>query len=452
MPVTRVSGLPLPATAGSSGPAFVTSVSGDGRYLLDQRGHPFLINADSGWAAATKLNATDQATYLADRAANGFNALLTDLVGTPSTGGNAAGTNWNGEAPFTGTFVLNSTYWARIDTFLQLAASYGISVFAYAIDFYAVSGGVFASMTNAQASTFAAALAARYASTATYPGIVWNIGNDWGGDGTGTGCCGSGFVTQYQAFLSGLAGAGDTRLTTIELGFYETLATDGATVGPTVPINWGYSYHPTYEVIIRGRAAAAKPVLHGEGAYENAVTGFPSTALDIRKQVLWTLTSGGCGQFYGNDSLWAFTTGWQAQLDTTMVAQRKAFMAVIAQYDWWKLAPDTGSALVTAGRGTQWPTSSGPNAGSTTPMTNDATYGHYVTAAFSADGKIAMVYNPDSSTNTITLSAAPLGASPTITKVDPTSGTTSSLGWTTAPSGGANAAGDHDWLYVITAT
>ena len=45
-----------------------------------------------------------------------------------------------------------------------------------------------------------------------------------------------------------------------------------------------------------------------------------------------------------------------------------------------------------------------------------------------------------------------LGANATITAVDPTNGARTNLGWTTTPTMGANAAGDHDWLFVITAS
>jgi hypothetical protein len=45
-----------------------------------------------------------------------------------------------------------------------------------------------------------------------------------------------------------------------------------------------------------------------------------------------------------------------------------------------------------------------------------------------------------------------LGANPSITAVDPTDGARTSLGWTTTPTMGANAGGDHDWLFIITAS
>ncbi len=431
---------------GGGTPPFATSVSANGRYLVDQNGNPFLINGDSGWDVATKLDAADQATYLADRAAAGFNTVLTDLVGSPGVmQGNNGGANYAGDLPFTDSnFTPNPAYWAKIDTFFQEAAQHGITVMAIPIDAYA-TGSVFASITNTQAPAFGTFLAQRYPQS-QYPGIIWTLGNDYAGDGVG--CCNGGFTSQYQALLTGLAAGGSTRPTTIEEGFYESLSSDGASVGPKVTLNWAYNYHPTYTDILRGYAAKDEPVLFGEGAYENATTGFPSAPVDLRKQLGWSMTSGAAGTLYGNDRLWMFASGWQNQLDTVGVAQRKVFNAAIAGTKWWTLQPDTGSRLVTAGRNIQ---GSNFSIGSNTPFTNDSTYGNYVTAAYSPDGTLGLVYNPDSTKNSITLSPSVLAANPQIVKVDPTNGARTNLGWTTNPAGGTNAGGDHDWLYVITA-
>lgn len=299
-------------------------------------------------------------------------------------------------------------------------------------------------MTNAQALAYGQFLASRYPSS-RYPGIIWMEGNVYGGDGVGTGCCGGGFVSQYQNLLTGL---GTDHLTTIELGFYETLSSDGQTLGPLIKINEAYQYHPTYSTILRGYAAKAQPVLFLEGAYEDATTGFPDTPLDIRKQLGWTMTSGGTGSLYGNDSLWMYNSGWQTHLDTTIVTQRKSLNNAFKNIAWQNLKPDTNSQLVTVGRNNQL---TARNTGSTTPHTDDATYGWYVTAAYSMDGKLGVIYNPDTTRNNITVSSSVLGSNPTITRVDPTNGATSNLGWTTNPTGGANAGGDHDWLFIITA-
>jgi hypothetical protein len=62
-----------------------------------------------------------------------------------------------------------------------------------------------------------------------------------------------------------------------------------------------------------------------------------------------------------------------------------------------------------------------------------------------------VIYNPDTAINQITISSSVFGANPTITAVDPTDGARTSLGWTTTPTMGTNAGGDHDWLFIITA-
>ena len=59
-------------------------------------------------------------------------------------------------------------------------------------------------------------------------------------------------------------------------------------------VNGCYSYHPTYEVILRARAySPTLPAVYLEGVYENHTTGFPGTPLDLRKLVGWTMTSVG---------------------------------------------------------------------------------------------------------------------------------------------------------------
>jgi hypothetical protein len=430
---------------------FAVATSSNGRYLVDQDGRPFLVNGDAAWNAAWALDAADQATYLADRAAHGYNTIITDLVGSTSLGAQADGANYNGDLPFTGGnfSTPNDAYWSKIDSFFRLSQFYGISVFAIPIDAYTTTSvNVFATMTNAQAATFGSFLGNRYPQW-QYPGIVWMFGNDWDADGPpGSGENSTPSASFYQALLTGIRSTGDTRPTTVELGYSESASTDGSAFGPTVSLNAAYSYHPTYEVVLRSRAAADKPVIFIEGAYENALTRYPSAPLDLRKQVGWTMTSGGAGTFYGNDSLWKFGAGWQNQLDTSDVAQRSALYASLDGIKWWTLAPDTGNALVVAGRNqefTSWSPAKPPN-------TDDATYGWYVSAARSSDGSLAVIYNPDTTRNRITISSSVLGANPTITAVDPTDGATRNLGWTTTPAMGANAAGDHDWLFIINAS
>ena len=55
-------------------------VSKNGRYLVDQRGNPFLVVGDSPWSLIVQLDEKDRETYLEDRQKRGFNSLIVNLL------------------------------------------------------------------------------------------------------------------------------------------------------------------------------------------------------------------------------------------------------------------------------------------------------------------------------------------------------------------------------------
>src|SRR5262245_52121213 len=59
-------------------------VGPDGRHLLDPNNKPFYLVGDSAWSLALSLSASDANSYLQQRAAQGFNAVLMDSVGLSS--------------------------------------------------------------------------------------------------------------------------------------------------------------------------------------------------------------------------------------------------------------------------------------------------------------------------------------------------------------------------------
>src|SRR5580700_1032925 len=61
------------ASSGSSVPVFPLKVSANKRYLVDQKGLPFLIVGDTPQGLMGRLSEQDAETYFADREANGFN-------------------------------------------------------------------------------------------------------------------------------------------------------------------------------------------------------------------------------------------------------------------------------------------------------------------------------------------------------------------------------------------
>lgn len=133
MPVTRVSGLPLPVAAPSS--PFVTSVHSSKRYILDQFGQPIFMMGDSAWGLAGDISTTDMTTYFSTRQSQGFNSALVVLVADVGIW-TANAQTFDGINCFTGTVAggypdlttPNATYWARVDSMVSLAATYGITL------------------------------------------------------------------------------------------------------------------------------------------------------------------------------------------------------------------------------------------------------------------------------------------------------------------------------------
>lgn len=420
---------------------YLAGVHSSGRYFVDQNGNPFLVRGDSAWSIISNANPSDWATYLTDRAAQGINTLTVDLIiDNNELQGRSNGSTYDGIVPFSDSnFTPNEPYWERVDAFLQAASEAGFTLFIVPVEAYTTeSGALFASMTTTQATAYGTFLADRYPQS-TYPQVSWLVANDYN-------VLGNNKDPMYTSIRTAMRATGDTRMWSVEFQPNQSYSTDTATWAGIDSWNGAYTYYVTYQGVLTAYAyTPTLPAVFIEGAYDEATTGWPSDPIDLRKQIGWTLTSGGCGSFTGNDLVWPFTGTWTTHLTRTVMTQLKAMQDLFAGLAWWKLVPDAGSHLVTAGRGTQITA----NNSNTTTAQNS-----YVTAAVTADGTLAVIYNPDSSTNTsVTLSTTPLGSSPTLTRVDPTTGTQTSMTWTTTLTNpGANAGGDHDWLYLITAT
>lgn len=424
---------------------YLTGVSSNGRYFVDQNGSPYLVRGDSPWALPVKLSSTEVDTYLSNRVSKGTNTLLMSIIGNTVNGGPSdTGATYDGVLPFTGgdPSVFNSTYWTRMDSYIGKIRDAGMSLIIYPIDGWTtLTGGVFdpASITTTQAQTYGNTLATRYPAS-TYPNISWCFGGDYSET--------TAINNLMNACLTGIRATGDTRLVSIQL-MYETSESDNSTFWEP-KVNWDfiYDYRVTYKGISDGYnhtwsvSPTTKPALFSEGAYEGSTdANHPGTDLVIRRQAGWALTSGSPGEFTGQEGVWNFTSGWSSLLNSTATAQLKAMRDAIQGVAWHTLVPDDSNQLVTAGRGTRITTDS-----ATYPTGNT-----YVTAGRASDGSLAVVYLPNAS-SAITVDMTKIGSSPTATWVDPTNGTTSSATVGSTYSKGNNAAGATDWFLILTGT
>jgi hypothetical protein len=416
----------------------VSSVSGNGRYFVDQKGDPILVKGDSPWAILVDASEAQMDDYLSTRASQGFNTVLVSLLGSVANGGPSdTGATYDGLLPFVGgdPSVLNDAYWDRVEHFLGTARDAGITVMAYPIDGWvgtAENNGLAQSWSTATAQAYGQAVAARLSG---YQNVIWSVGGDYNSDNDAN-------DARQNAVLTGLAAGGMDRISSVQFTTNST-SLSSPYWADKVDYNFVYSYAPTYTMVESGyqrtnTSGAHRPALMGETHYE-AYGGV--TDLYLRSQAAWALTSGAAGELYGSEDVWD-TAPTPEALTTTAVAQLSALRTAFeALHGWQNLVPDYTSRFITAGRGTKGTDNEDYRSGNT-----------YVTGAITDDGTLAVAYLPDA-TQTITLDTGLMAPGYTARWVDPTTGTsTPATTGTTYTHPDTNAAGSTDWLLVLEAT
>ena len=417
-----------------------TSVSANGRYLLDQTGRPYMIVGDSPQSLIGELSESQAAAYFADRQAHGINSAWINLICTGYTGCGGNGT-YDGIKPFNGTgsnpFANpNPAYFKRADNMIRLAAAHGITVFLDPAE----TGGWIGEIDQAGTRNdfnYGAYLGRRYKN---FPNIIWLNGNDfqtWRNPADDA---------NVLAIARGIKSTDPSHIQTVELNYHVSSSLDDRAWAPIIRLNDVYTYYPTYaEVLHAYDRSPAVPVFMGEANYENEdydghETGGPYV---LRLQEYWTMTSGGTGQLYGNHDTWDDGTNWayeSSHLDTAGVAQLNIMQAFFNSLAWYNLVPDQAHKFLIAGYGTF--ASTGYVQG------ND-----YVTAALTSNRTTGVIYLPTG--HTITVNLAKMSGTVTAKWFDPTTGKYRSIGrfansgtrrFTSPP---AHGDGFRDWVLLL---
>jgi hypothetical protein len=429
--------------------AMPLKLSTNGRYLVDQNGAPFLILGDSPQPMIALLGTADMATYMANRQLRGFNTIYVDVLVDAYTSGNANGTNFDGVPPFTSgsspadydLSTPNPTYFSSLDTLVSMAASYGLVVILDPIE----TGGWLATLENngpTKAFDYGAYLGARYANS---PNVIWQSGNDfqdWNNNSTDNDLV-------YQV-MAGIASTAPNQLQTIELNYQASYSNqDQATLGSTLKLDAAYTYYETYDVLLQAfNSSPTLPTFLTEANYEfdNLTSNLPGPAgtFVLREQEYWAMTSGACGQLFGNHYVWQFISGaWQNYLDSPGTLELAYVNKLFNSIPWWNLIPDQNHQIVTAGYGTY----NGENA--------DLPIADYATTAWVPDGSLAVVY--DQPGNALTVNLANFSQPVTAAWYDPSNGTFVAIPGSPFPNSGqqvftplgSNQDGDPDWVLVL---
>ncbi len=422
-----------------AGPPYLTAVSADRRYFLDQFGKPILVRGDAPWSLITKLSPDQARLWFSRRGEQGVNAAIVSLIGAEDNGApDDSGRTYDGLTPFADGDILtwNEPYWQRAEDYLRMAADHGITVLLYPIDGWTI-GNTFVPASIDQCRAYGVKVADRFRNL---PNIVWMSGGDYAPQRTDP-AQGNDADHCIEAMIRGVRDTGDDRLFSIQLSYPTSASTDDPFWAPRVDWNFVYTYFPTYRAVLDayGRQPPM-PALMGESNYEgenNQPETQDTTGETLRRQVLWALTSGSAGDIYGTRD-WKFDPGWEERLDSPGATEMARLRTTFSQLPWWEMAPDVDETFVTAGRGTR--------VEGDDPM--DVLDNDYVTATITADGRAAAVYVPTA--RTITIDRTRLASGVRATWIDPSSGARRPVSLSaTLTTPGRNAAGDQDWLLLF---
>jgi hypothetical protein len=154
------------------------------------------------------------------------------------------------------------------------------------------------------------------------------------------------------------------------------------------------------------------------------------------------MTSGAAGQMYGNHYTWPFASRWQGYLDTPGAVQIGYLKSFFEPRAWYNLIPDTNHMVVTSGYGTF-------------SSTGHVADNDYLTAAFTPDGALVVIYTPIVRQFNVDMSRL---AGPATTRwFDPSSGTYIPISGSPLTNSGTrnftppgnNNDGDGGWVLVL---
>jgi hypothetical protein len=346
-----------------------------GRHFEDQRGVPFLIKGETAWLALANLTEGEQETYLADRAARGFNLVEVMLINHDYTRAPnpLPPANRHGEQPFLRPGNLatpNDAYFDRALTFVDRAAAQGIVVLL-APNYLGFDGGPEGwwealngvENTREVCAGFGRYLGARFRNR---PNVLWLAGGDFAPPPRSEG------EARHLALFAGIRAAGANQPWTGHWNVQHRggISTDQALFAPLMEANGVYQYVQPYRFASRAYdVRPPRPVFLLESTYEHEHPR--DDTQPFRKAWWWSMLSGGGGTVWSNHFLWMCessrgtyqasygdtdraVSSWRAELDSPGTHQMQHLHRFFEALPWYRLVPAGPTAgqpaLVTAGQ------------------------------------------------------------------------------------------------------
>ena len=354
-------------------------LSDNGRYLVDQKGQPFLVVGDSPWSIIVQPDEKDREMYLEDRQRRGFNSLIVNLLEhkfctrPPKTR--------SGLAPFNtpGDFSTpNEAYFDFARQVVQKAAEHGMVVWL-APAYLGYGGGDEGFFREIKAGgkeklrAYGRFVGKRFRDL---PNIVWMLGGDYTPEAAD------------QWVVNELAEAIHAEdpahlMTAHHSPEGSAVAAFGEQAWLTVNNFYGYEKTLFRPMLAEYMRRPVRPFVLVETTYEGEHDATPD---QIRRQAYWAMLSGACGQFFGNNPIWhfdgpglfPFKMSWQQALGAAGSHDIALLRELFVHLPWQQLAPENNHAIVVEGFG----------GGATTALT-----------AYTADGELSVTYIPSTGTD-----------------------------------------------------
>jgi hypothetical protein len=433
--------------------AYPLRVSANGRYLVDQKGAPFLITGDSPQSIMTLLTLKQAAHYFSVREKQGFNTAgwIDAICAGPDCALSKDASTVNGMRPFTGYVAggrdyehydmskPNEDYFKQLDAVVALAAKHGFLVF---LNPCAANGWLPTLRNNgiAAAYDYGKYLGQRYRK---YPNVAWLSGVDFS---TWKDLRDDALV---RAVARGIKAEAPHQLQTLEL-WATASSLDNRPWARVLSLNGTYTYSSAYMQIEHSyNQNPVMPTFLMETHYEDECVGEPrdcGTAPVLRRQEYWSMLSGGKGVWYGNFYFWTFNPAWESHFNTIGVAQIGIWKSFFTSLPWQELVPDGAHKVVVSGLGAYGTFQ--------TPVSKS----EFSTAAVTPDGKVVVVYMPTA--RSITVNMAEIKAPASAKWFDPTDGSYSEAAAGRVVNKGEHTftppahshSGDGDWVLLLDAS
>ncbi len=350
-------------------------VSENHRYLVDRAGTPFLLQGDAAWSLIANLTKEDAETYLRNRKAKGFNAVLVNLIEHKFA--KNAPRNLYGEAPFPDPAdfsVQNEKYFEHADWVIRKAAEYGQTVLLAPIylGYPGLDEGFYNEVMAAgpeKCLAYGRFLGRRYKD---FDNILWVMGGDRdpGDAREDVDMVAYGIRESDRRHLMTAHCHTESAVAEQYPGSWLQVGTSYAYEIVHLRLGWDYDRKP------------AIPLFLIESIYEGEHN---SSEVQVRRQAYWAVLCGEFGHVMGNLPIWSFNAGWQAAMEKPGSAGMSHWGRLFRSRAWERLVPDREHKVVTGGLGEFWGLD-------------------YLAAAATADGKLVIGYMPSARPITVDLS------------------------------------------------